>query len=173
MGLMPNVVADELIESAWGNQIRDRTWQTFQNKAELLAQWPTAPNGMHAWTIDERAEWVRYAGAWSPAPSFVTGHQGTALIGAFDAAKPVKVLTARVSGVGDANGLVTVPFPAGTTAILSGIVTPITGATGNIHVILRTDLGSVTVLNLQARRNTDGTAVANAVFLHSFVGHYQ
>jgi hypothetical protein len=71
MALTPNVVPDELIESAWGNQIRDRTWQVFATKAELDALWPaaTAPSGAHAWTTTERLEWVRYGALWQPSPA--------------------------------------------------------------------------------------------------------
>ena len=62
MGLTPDVAAGTLIQSAWGNEIRNRTVQTFATQAEL-ATW-AAPNGAVAVTVDTGTQWQRIAGAW-------------------------------------------------------------------------------------------------------------
>jgi hypothetical protein len=64
MAFIPNVVDGNIILAAWGNPIRDVTRQVFASKAELDAQWPAAPNGAHAVTLDTGYVWERRAGAW-------------------------------------------------------------------------------------------------------------
>ena len=65
MPLTPNVGTGAIIQTTWGNDIRDRTVQIFTNKADLDAQWSTAPDGAHAYTIAERLDWTRQGGAWT------------------------------------------------------------------------------------------------------------
>lgn len=64
MALIPNVVDGNVILASWGNAIRDVTRELFASKAELDAQWSTAPNGAHAVTLDTGYVWERRAGAW-------------------------------------------------------------------------------------------------------------
>jgi hypothetical protein len=66
MALTPDVAAGEIIQSAWGNEIRDRTIQVFANQADLTATWPDAPDGANAWIVDERTLMRRIGGAWVP-----------------------------------------------------------------------------------------------------------
>jgi hypothetical protein len=63
-GLIPDVVDGQLIESAWGNAIRDRTLERFDTKAALDAGWPSAANGSAAVTLDTNSRWMRAGGAW-------------------------------------------------------------------------------------------------------------
>ena len=62
--LTPSVVPEELIESAWGNEIRDRTLQVFQSGAELHAAWPDAPDGANAILLDSGRIARRILGQW-------------------------------------------------------------------------------------------------------------
>jgi hypothetical protein len=64
MTLTPDVASGELIQSAWGNQIRDRTLQRFANFAALVAEWPDATDGAHAWLIDEASMVTRVGAIW-------------------------------------------------------------------------------------------------------------
>jgi hypothetical protein len=73
-GLVPDVVDGALIETAWGNAIRDRTLERFDNLAQLNAQWPNAPVGCRALMLDTFRTYTRRATAWQPdtAGGFVT-----------------------------------------------------------------------------------------------------
>lgn len=66
MAFTPNVVDGNIILAAWGNEIRDRTRQIFATAAELNAQWPGAPNGSMAVTLDTYTVWMRRAATWTP-----------------------------------------------------------------------------------------------------------
>jgi hypothetical protein len=58
------VAAGQKIASTWGNELRDRTRQVFATKAELDAQWPTAPVGAFAVTLDTGWTWSRASDRW-------------------------------------------------------------------------------------------------------------
>lgn len=45
MGLTANVTAGQIVQSTWGNEIRDRTAQRFTDAAQRAAQWPAPPKG--------------------------------------------------------------------------------------------------------------------------------
>jgi len=66
MGLTANVVAGATIQSAWGNQIRDRTLQVFADPTERDAQWTNPPDGAHCLTLNQLGVWVRASGVWVP-----------------------------------------------------------------------------------------------------------
>jgi hypothetical protein len=68
VALIPNVSPNELIESAWGNTIRDHVVQTFATVAERDT-WTGAPNGAVAMTLDSGTLWKRVGGAWLGVPS--------------------------------------------------------------------------------------------------------
>jgi len=68
MALTPNVAAGALIQSAWGNEIRDRTVQRFATFAELTAGWPDAAKGAVAVTLDTLTVWVHTGTAWRAVP---------------------------------------------------------------------------------------------------------
>jgi len=85
MAFTPNVVDGNIILAAWGNEIRDRTQQVFATKAELDAQWPAAPNGSMAVTLDTYLVWMRRAGAWTPIQQrgsgvYLTNASGDAIV---------------------------------------------------------------------------------------------
>lgn len=63
MPLIADVVDGQTIQSAWGNQIRDRSCQRFSTLAELNSGWPAAENGAIAYTADGR-QWLRHGGVW-------------------------------------------------------------------------------------------------------------
>jgi hypothetical protein len=72
-GLIPDVTDGALIESAWGNAIRDRATQRFDTLAALQAGWPGAANGARAVTLDTfRFYTKRAAGGtgWQPDMDF-------------------------------------------------------------------------------------------------------
>lgn len=52
MGLIADVVTGNVIASAWGNAIRDRTAQHFASRAERDAQWAARPVGAVCVTDD-------------------------------------------------------------------------------------------------------------------------
>jgi len=62
MALTSSVAPNTPILSAWGNEIRDRTVQQFPDQANLQAQWPDAPNGAVAITLDRSQLWIKRAG---------------------------------------------------------------------------------------------------------------
>ncbi|HKE67434.1 MAG TPA: hypothetical protein VKB59_22740 [Micromonosporaceae bacterium] len=63
-GWIPDVVPDETIESAWGNEIRDRTVTPFTNAAERDASIPAPNEGMTVWLIDQAVTQIYHAGSW-------------------------------------------------------------------------------------------------------------
>jgi hypothetical protein len=64
MGLTPTVVSGELIQAAWGNEIRDRTVQVFATVAERDSLWPDAPAGAVCLTLDTGTLWHRASAVW-------------------------------------------------------------------------------------------------------------
>lgn len=70
----PDVAPDQLIQSSWGNEIRDRSIQVFASASELNTSWSTAPNGSRAITLDTYRTYTRRGGVWQPdfAGGFVT-----------------------------------------------------------------------------------------------------
>jgi hypothetical protein len=68
MGLTPDVAAGELIQSAWGNEIRDRTVQHFATAAERDG-WIGPPDGAMAVTTDNNLLWQYNGTAWVAFPS--------------------------------------------------------------------------------------------------------
>src|SRR5262245_38149282 len=65
---IPDVVPDELIESAWGNSIRDRTVTPFANAAARDAAITTPKTGMVCWLTDHAALFVYDGTAWRTLP---------------------------------------------------------------------------------------------------------
>ena len=61
-GPIPDVVDGEIIEAAWGNEIRNRTITPFADVASLKA-W-AAPNGSTAWVTATKQFYWRRDGAW-------------------------------------------------------------------------------------------------------------
>jgi len=64
MALTVTPVKGNPILASWGAEIRDRTNQVFANYNELLAQWPGAPEGAQAVTMDDGTFWIRRGGLW-------------------------------------------------------------------------------------------------------------
>jgi hypothetical protein len=62
--LMPDVVSGGVIASAWGNQIRDRTIQQFSTLTDLTANWPGAPDGAMAVTLDTMTVYQKVTAGW-------------------------------------------------------------------------------------------------------------
>ena len=57
------VAAGELIESAWGNSVKDRVVRKYSGDAQLSAD--AAPNGTHGWSPDNGGwTFVRRANSW-------------------------------------------------------------------------------------------------------------
>lgn len=65
-GLVPDVLDGQIIESAWGNAIRDRTVERFDSLAQLTSQWPNAPTGAQALTLDTFRRYSKRAAGWLP-----------------------------------------------------------------------------------------------------------
>jgi hypothetical protein len=63
-GWIPDVVPDQLIESAWGNKIRDRTATPFTNAAERATAIPAPKVGMLTYQIDAARLEVYNGAAW-------------------------------------------------------------------------------------------------------------
>jgi hypothetical protein len=64
MSRTPDVVDGAVVQTSWGNEIRDRTIQVFANGTDL-ATW-AAPNGAVAFQLDLYRFKVRSAGIWIP-----------------------------------------------------------------------------------------------------------
>jgi hypothetical protein len=66
MTLTNNVVDGQIINAAWGNNIRDRSFQRFATTAERDAQWPPATAGAGAMciTLDTYYAWVSNGTIW-------------------------------------------------------------------------------------------------------------
>ena len=84
-----DVVAGEIVASAWGNEIRDRTFQQFTDRPELLAQWPAAPEGSRAWLRTNHVLMVKMAGGWSPERQWGTISGTTNASGGFVITYPI------------------------------------------------------------------------------------
>ena len=63
---LPDVVPDEVIESAWGNTIRDRTATPFATAAARTTAIPTPTTGMVTYQIDTKRLEVWDGAQWSP-----------------------------------------------------------------------------------------------------------
>jgi hypothetical protein len=63
-GRIPDVVDGVIIESAWGNAIRDRSVTPFATVADRDASTPGAPNGALCVTFDTGQLWARLSGVW-------------------------------------------------------------------------------------------------------------
>jgi len=73
-GLIPDVVDGQLIESAWGNAVRNIGVARFDSFAALQAGWPAAPNGSRAITLDTfRTYTKRGTGAAGWQPDYASG----------------------------------------------------------------------------------------------------
>ena len=82
MPLIADVAAGTIIQSAWGNRIRDRTVQYFASRAELTAGWPAAPQGALAYTNDTNCLHVFRGGGWvlfSAPEQWASGSPGAAV----------------------------------------------------------------------------------------------
>lgn len=64
MSRTPDVAPDQLIQSSWGNEIRNRTVQVFANYAEVKSGWTSPPEGAHAMTLDDGRVYRRWNGRW-------------------------------------------------------------------------------------------------------------
>ena len=66
IGSLDNVpIPGDPITSRWAQDVSTQSVHVFASKAQMDAQWPTAPDGAHAYTITERRSWVRVAGVWT------------------------------------------------------------------------------------------------------------
>jgi len=63
-GLVPDVVDGQLIETAWGNAIRDRAVQRFDSYAALKASWTAPADGATAVTLDDGRRYTRRLARW-------------------------------------------------------------------------------------------------------------
>ena len=61
---MPNVVTDEVVESEWGNDIRDRTIQRYANAAERTTLHAAPVAGDLSFLADTGKIYVYYSGSW-------------------------------------------------------------------------------------------------------------
>lgn len=121
-----DVVAGGIVASAWGNEVRDRSWQQFVDRTELLAQWPNAPEGSHAWLQSTRTPMVKTSTGWSPERQSASVAGTTNSAGGFVITFPVPFLTAPAMAVmdGDAGstglryfGLVVAQYNAATVGL--------------------------------------------------------
>lgn len=60
----PDVAPDQLIQSSWGNEIRNRSNQVFANYAEVKSGWTTPPEGATAVTLDDGRRYTRWSSRW-------------------------------------------------------------------------------------------------------------
>jgi len=72
MALTPDVVSGTIIQSSWGNQIRDRTVQQFASIAERNV-WTAPPKGAMCVTTDTNAVWQYSGTAWVSWPLSAKG----------------------------------------------------------------------------------------------------
>lgn len=63
-----DVVAGQMLDPAWGNEVRDRAIQIFASVAERDGQWINPPNGTTCITTDTNTRWTRFSGAWYAMP---------------------------------------------------------------------------------------------------------
>ncbi len=68
MAKTPDVVDGGIIQSSWGNEIRNRTIQVFASAAERASQWPTPPRGAISYLNDVGNLWVHNGTAWGIFP---------------------------------------------------------------------------------------------------------
>ena len=61
---MPNVISGEVIESDWGNSIRDRTVQRYASAAARSASHATPVQGDLSFLSDTGKVYVYYSGSW-------------------------------------------------------------------------------------------------------------
>jgi hypothetical protein len=73
MTLTPDVAAGTIIQSVWGNEVRDRTTQLFASVA-ARDTWATPPTGAVCVTLDTMTPWMRGAAGWFVLPGTVVAH---------------------------------------------------------------------------------------------------
>lgn len=74
-GWLPDVVADQTIESAWGNDVRNRTITPFTNAAERTQAIPAPIAGMLTYQLDTQTVEIWNGSAWvrtGPTPTTQT-----------------------------------------------------------------------------------------------------
>ena len=97
VGSMDNVPAPgDPIRSPWAIEISGLARSIFPDKATLDAQWATAPNGSHAFTIADGKAWDRVAGVWRIATQIGAVNTQGPYVGGWPAgAAEARQLTAR------------------------------------------------------------------------------
>jgi microcystin-dependent protein len=77
---MPNVITGETIEAEWGNDIRDRTIQRYDNRTTRTAEHPTPVTGDLSFLEDTGDVDLYFSGAWrhlnGPPTGSIVDHGG-------------------------------------------------------------------------------------------------
>jgi hypothetical protein len=132
-----DVVAGNIIDDAWGNEIRDRTLQVFATVAERDSQWPTAPNGATCVTLDTGRQWIRIAGGWQPAWPRLVSALALSTTGTVTSTTPIDVPGASIS----------VPLYSGRAYRIAGWVCVLNNGTANTVVNLYvTDVANTVII---------------------------
>jgi hypothetical protein len=96
MPWIPDVNPDELIESAWGNTIRDHVVHVFASEAERAAAIPAPDEGMVAYLTGSKVADVYSGTAWIPFSLGATAAAGNSV--------PVRLRSETVVATTDGSG---------------------------------------------------------------------
>ena len=134
-GRIPDVVDGELIESAWGNAIRDRTVTPFATGADRDAATPQPPPGALCVTLDTGALWRMSANGWT---SEYARAQTVALAGTIpNSVSPVTIGTFVVPPEPGARMMVITASMAVSTTATAVFILTVTSSAGGAPMIGR------------------------------------
>jgi len=154
MALTPDVTAGTIVQSTWGNQIRDRTVQVFATVAERNT-WAAPPAGAHCVTLDTLTRWIYTGTAWrslSAPPRARVTRTGTLSIPSGAALViPWGIERTNIGGVfaAGANTRLTVPPGEGGWWSVGASLEFATGGGGARGLIIRTGTGVEIVRAMQ------------------------
>ena len=181
MAKTPDVVDGAIIQTAWGNEIRNRTVQVFATTAERDSQWPTAPSGSMSVTTDTGALWRKVGTAWLLVDGLLFSsyeqYQGQALsntggildhnitLPMFPVNVIIQVQTSLYAGFGGAaiSSAQLQLYTNGMTAPPGGAYIVAGPTFNNIATGTWASVGATT-MNMNVTANTQGTAVARLFY---------
>jgi len=163
---IPDVVPDALIESAWGNKIRDRTVTPFANAAERDASIPTPKVGMACWLTDQNVLQLYAGGAWRVigGSGATTRYAGTVVAGS---------ITTTLTAISSALIVPNLTYPHRLFVTASIVFSTITNAGAVVELRAQYDLtGASPAAGASSLRTVRGAAaLAGSTFTPVAVGY--
>jgi len=151
-GWVPSVAAGAVIESTWGNAVRDRLMHRFASTADRDTNWPAAPSGAMCITTDTGRMWRRTLGAWQAQginPNVVAATTFPGLTSSVTPATTPLVFQAGTTVVTtDAGGLANTIFPR---AFPNGLLTVVATIGWHANQYVLTSDAAFTAAQMQVK----------------------